>query len=124
MGKKSGSGSGTRIIFPRDYKPLFGAKILKFFDAVPGSRMEKIPIRDKHPDSATLPYTNVGSGSGSPRSGLKNTYNLSTASGEVKLIGIGTWRRQPIDSDFADLQYCRYLVPILSALPETPTLFL
>jgi hypothetical protein len=34
---------------------IFWVKILKFFDAVPGSGMEKrIRIRDKHPGSATL----------------------------------------------------------------------
>ncbi len=33
---------------------LFWAKILKFFDADPGSGMEKIRIWDKHPGSATL----------------------------------------------------------------------
>ncbi len=48
MGRKSGSGSGirirddtTRIIFPRAQKPFFWVKILKFFDADPGSGMEK-----------------------------------------------------------------------------------
>jgi hypothetical protein len=42
-------------------KPIFWVKILKFFDADPGSRMEKfrsgkekIQIRDRHPGSATL----------------------------------------------------------------------
>jgi hypothetical protein len=44
MGKKSGPGSG--IIFPRAYKPCFWVKILKFFDADPGSGMEKVRIRD------------------------------------------------------------------------------
>jgi hypothetical protein len=47
-------------------KTIFGVKILKFFDADadpgifltldPGSGMEKIWIRDKHPGSATLTY--------------------------------------------------------------------
>jgi hypothetical protein len=32
----------------------FRFKILKFFNADPGSGMEKIRIRDKHPGSATL----------------------------------------------------------------------
>jgi hypothetical protein len=31
----------------------FGLKYLEFFDAVPGSEMEKNRIRDKHPGSAT-----------------------------------------------------------------------
>jgi hypothetical protein len=35
-------------------KPIFWVKILKFFDADPGSGMEKIQIRDRHPGSATL----------------------------------------------------------------------
>jgi hypothetical protein len=62
-----------------------------FFISVSG--MEKNPIRDGkksdpgwkkfgiwdvYPGSATLPYTNVGSGSRSPRSGLKIRYNVST----------------------------------------------
>jgi hypothetical protein len=33
---------------------IFWVKILKFFDADPGSGMEKIRIRDKHPGSTTL----------------------------------------------------------------------
>jgi hypothetical protein len=39
MGKKSRSGSEMNIlaIFPRAYKQFFGLKILKFFDADPGS---------------------------------------------------------------------------------------
>jgi hypothetical protein len=49
----------TRIIFPRAYKPFFWVKILKFFDADPGSGMEKIRIWDgksqiRDPGSATL----------------------------------------------------------------------
>jgi hypothetical protein len=69
MGKKSGSGSGKNnpdhTVFPRAQKPFFGVKILKLFDADPGSGMEKIRIRDpgwktgsgireKHSGSATL----------------------------------------------------------------------
>jgi hypothetical protein len=33
---------------------IFWVKILKYFDADPGSGMEKIQIRDRHPGSATL----------------------------------------------------------------------
>jgi hypothetical protein len=33
---------------------VFWVKILKFFDAYPGSGMKKIRIRDKHTGSATL----------------------------------------------------------------------
>ncbi len=33
---------------------FFGVKILKFFDEDPGSGMETVRIRDKHPGSATL----------------------------------------------------------------------
>jgi hypothetical protein len=36
---------------------IFEVKIFKFFDADPGSGMEKIRIRDKHPGSATLTVT-------------------------------------------------------------------
>ncbi len=39
---------------PRAFKTFFWVKILKFFDSDPGSGMEKIRIRDKHPGSATL----------------------------------------------------------------------
>jgi hypothetical protein len=62
MGRKSASRSGIRDEQPRSYFPelrnhfigFFGVKILKFFDADPGSGMEKSVIRDKHPGSATL----------------------------------------------------------------------
>jgi hypothetical protein len=72
MGKKSGTGSGIRIrdeqprSYFRELRNNFFVKILKFFDADPGSGMEKIRIldprsglkkiriRDKHPESATL----------------------------------------------------------------------
>jgi hypothetical protein len=68
MGRKSASGSGIRYEQPGSYflelrNHFFGVKILKFFDANPGSGirdedssdpgsgMEKIRIRDKHPAS-------------------------------------------------------------------------
>jgi hypothetical protein len=35
---------------------FFWVKIPKFFDADPGSRMEKIRIRDNYPGSATLHF--------------------------------------------------------------------
>jgi hypothetical protein len=59
MGRKSASGSGIRDEQPGSYflelrNHFFWVKILKFFDADPGSRMEKSRIRDKHPGSATL----------------------------------------------------------------------
>ncbi len=38
---------------------IFGLKYLKFFDADPGSGMEKIRIRDKHSGSAILLHTLV-----------------------------------------------------------------
>jgi hypothetical protein len=38
----------------RNHIPVFYVKILKFFDADPGSGMEKSRIREKHPGSATL----------------------------------------------------------------------
>ncbi len=61
MGKKSLSGWTTRIIFPRAQKPFFWIKMLKFFVADPGSRMEKNQIRDKRPGSATLLWNKSGS---------------------------------------------------------------
>jgi hypothetical protein len=64
MDKKSGSGSRMSIEQPVSYflelrNHFFGAKKLEFFDADPGSGMEKIRIQDgkkldKHPGSATL----------------------------------------------------------------------
>jgi hypothetical protein len=80
MDKKSGSGSGIRNEQPGSYflelrnHAIFGFKILKFFDADPGSGMGKIRIRDpgwkkvgsgirdpdKHPGSATLKRTKLG----------------------------------------------------------------
>jgi hypothetical protein len=59
--RSPGSNCTTRIIFPRLRNHFYGVKMLKFFDADPesgmekfGSGMEKIRIRDKHPESATL----------------------------------------------------------------------
>jgi hypothetical protein len=51
MSKKSGSGIGIRdeqlgSYFREFRKTIFWVKIFKFFDAEPGSRMEKIRIRD------------------------------------------------------------------------------
>jgi hypothetical protein len=68
MGKKSETGSGmnNQDHISESLLTIFGVKILKFFDANPGSGMEKIRIRDpgwkkfrsgirnKHPGSATL----------------------------------------------------------------------
>jgi hypothetical protein len=72
MGRKSASGSGIRDEQPgshflelrNHFFGFLGVKILKFFDADPGSGMEtvrirdpglkKSRIRDKHPGSATL----------------------------------------------------------------------
>jgi hypothetical protein len=42
------------FIFPRSWKPFLWVETLKFFDADPGSGMEKIRIRDKHHGSASL----------------------------------------------------------------------
>jgi hypothetical protein len=44
-GKKSGSGMNNPDIFPRA-KKQFWVKILEFFDAHPGSGLEKIRIQD------------------------------------------------------------------------------
>jgi hypothetical protein len=38
----------------KSLETIFWVKIFKFFDADPGSGMEKIRIRDKHPGSETL----------------------------------------------------------------------
>ncbi len=48
MGEKSGSGSGMNNPdhISESIETFFGVKILKFFDANLGSRMEKIRIRD------------------------------------------------------------------------------
>jgi hypothetical protein len=60
MGKKSGSESGIPDEQPESYflelsNHFLGVKILKFFDADPGSGMVKIRIRDLgwHPGSTT-----------------------------------------------------------------------
>jgi hypothetical protein len=58
MGKKSGSGYGMNNSdhISESLETIFWVRILKFFDADPGSGMEKIRIQDpdKHPGSATL----------------------------------------------------------------------
>jgi hypothetical protein len=46
MGRKSESGSEIRIRISENLETIFWIKILQFFDADPGSRMEKIQIRD------------------------------------------------------------------------------
>jgi hypothetical protein len=60
MGEKSGSGFGMKNPdhISESLETIFRDKILKFFDADPGSGMEKIRIRDKHPGSATLKQRN------------------------------------------------------------------
>jgi hypothetical protein len=54
MGKKSGSGSGmnNQDHISESLETIFWAKIFKFFDAYPGSGMEKSRIREKHLGSA------------------------------------------------------------------------
>jgi hypothetical protein len=73
IGKISRSGSGINILdrIPRDEKQFLGLKILKLFDADPGSgifltldpglKMGKFGsgILEKHPGSGTLDYTGV-----------------------------------------------------------------
>jgi hypothetical protein len=58
MGKKSGSGSGMNNPdhISESLETIFCVKILKFFEADPGSGMEKFGsgIQDKQPGSATL----------------------------------------------------------------------
>jgi hypothetical protein len=54
MGRKSASGSGIRdeqpgsyfLVLRNHFLGFFGVKILKFFDADPGSGMDKVWIRD------------------------------------------------------------------------------
>jgi len=48
MGKKSGSGSGMNDLdhISECIETIFWVKIFKFFDAAPGSGIEKIRIRD------------------------------------------------------------------------------
>jgi hypothetical protein len=72
MGKKSGSGSGKNypVYISASLETIFWVKILKFFDVDlgsgifltldPGSGLEKIRIRDKHPGSATLAVGTAG----------------------------------------------------------------
>jgi hypothetical protein len=50
----SGSWMNNPNHISESLEAIFWVKILKFFDADPGSRMEKNRIRDKHPGSATL----------------------------------------------------------------------
>jgi hypothetical protein len=61
MDKKSGSGSGmnNQDHISESTVTIFWVKILTFFDADPGSGMEKIRILDKHPGSASLEETSV-----------------------------------------------------------------
>jgi hypothetical protein len=56
MGKNQDPGSGMNNPdhISESLKTFFWVKILKFFDADPGSGMDRIQIRDKHPGSATL----------------------------------------------------------------------
>jgi hypothetical protein len=51
---ESGSGMNNPDHISESLEPIFWVKILEFFDVDPGSGMEKIRIRDKHPGSATL----------------------------------------------------------------------
>jgi hypothetical protein len=46
MGKKSESGVNNLDHISKSLETIFWVKILKFFDADPGSGMKKIPIRD------------------------------------------------------------------------------
>jgi hypothetical protein len=50
----SGSGMNNPDHISQSLETIFFIKILKFFNADPGSGMEKSRIRDKHPGSATL----------------------------------------------------------------------
>jgi hypothetical protein len=86
-----GSGMGKKIkIRRRAYKQYFGLKSLIFFDADPGSGifltldprpgMEKIPIRDKHPGSATLHFSKTGPNLAQP------PYSMSKNQRTVKFL--------------------------------------
>jgi hypothetical protein len=50
----SGSGMNNPDHISEILETIFWVKILKFFDADPGSGMEKIRIRDKRPGSTIL----------------------------------------------------------------------
>jgi hypothetical protein len=54
MGKKSGSGMNNPNHISESLETFFLVNKLKFFDADPGSGMEKIRIGDKQPGSAKL----------------------------------------------------------------------
>jgi hypothetical protein len=56
MRKKSGSGMNNPDHISESLETNFWVKILKFFDADPGSGMEKIQIRDKHPGSVNTDW--------------------------------------------------------------------
>jgi hypothetical protein len=62
MGKNQDPGSGSGMNNPdhisESLETIFLGQILQFFDADPGSRMEKFRLRDEHPGSATLVTTN------------------------------------------------------------------
>jgi hypothetical protein len=50
----SGSGMNNPDHISEILETIFGVKSFEFFDTNPGSGMEKILIRDKHPGSTTL----------------------------------------------------------------------
>jgi hypothetical protein len=54
-----GSGMNTPDHISESLEIMFWVKILKFFDADPGSWIENIRIRDKHLGSSTLLVTSV-----------------------------------------------------------------
>jgi hypothetical protein len=103
MGRKSASGSGIRDEQPRSYFPelrnhffgFFEVKILKFFDADPGSGMETVRIRDKHPGSATLPIIMFPMKFFDPQCHLIPTANMSSADILVRFFAIQNIYRRP-----------------------------
>ncbi len=59
MSKKSGFGMNNLNHISESLETIFGVKILKFFDADPGSGMEKFRILDKHPGSETMNFSST-----------------------------------------------------------------
>jgi hypothetical protein len=109
MSRKSASGSGIRDEQPRSYflelrNHFFGVKILKFFDADPGSGLETVRIRDpgwkkvgsrirdKHPGSATMLVSDEGRGAMLQCGNCARWYHLE-CEGKISKLGCGVAHR-------------------------------
>ncbi len=83
MGRKSASGSGSHFLELRNhFFGFFGVKIIKLFDADPGSGMETVRIRDGDSSDPGSGMEKVGSGIRDKHPGsatlLKNCHGLFT----------------------------------------------